>query len=314
MRMTIPAAVRLLVALAAALAAAAQPPEAANLPAQAAGPNDLLAIQVYGAPEFSRTVRVDAEGSIRLPMVPRPIRVAGRLPAEVESAVAAALAAADLLVNPVVTVTVVEYASRPVRVTGAVRRPVSFQAYGRITLLDALNRAEGVTPEADAEIVVTRAPDGAGRAAAAVRVPLVALLDGSEPALNLALTGGEEVHVPEAGQVFVVGNVKKPGAFRNSPRSQLTVLRALSLAEGLAPFARKQAYLYRRGPEGATAEVKIELGRILARKAPDIPLAPNDVLYIPDHTGRRIATQAIERAIGFGTATASGVLVLGSAR
>lgn len=289
----------------------AQPPEQSNLPAQPVGTNDLLAISVYGAPEYTRTARIDAAGAIRLPMLRNAIPVGGLLPPAIETAVAGALRAEQLLVDPVVTVTVAEYASRPIRVTGAVRRPVSFQGYGRITLLDALNRAEGVTPEAGAEIVVTRP---AGGEPALLRIPSVPLLDGADPSLNIPLAGGEEIHVAEAAKVFVVGNVKKPGAFLNSPRSRLTVLRALALAEGLAPFARKQAYLYRRSDSGPPVELKIELGQILARRAPDVPLQPNDVLYVPDHAGRRITTQALERAIGFGTATASGVLVLGSTR
>lgn len=291
---------------------AGQPLEQSNLPAQPVGTNDLLAISVYGAPEYTRTARIDASGAIRLPMLRRTIAVSGLMPPAIEAAIAEALRAEQLLVDPVVTVTVAEYASRPIRVTGAVRRPVSFQGYGRITLLDALNRAEGVTAEAGAEIVVTR-PTG-GPEPARQRVPAVALLDGSDPSLNLILAGGEEIHVAEAAKVFVVGNVKKPGAFLNSPRSRLTVLRALALAEGLTPFARKQAYLYRRAESGPPVELKIELGQILARRAPDVPLEPNDVLYVPDHAGRRITTQALERAIGFGTATASGVLVLGSTR
>ena len=44
-------------------------PPGATLPAQPIGPADLLAISVYGAPELTRTVRVSAEGSIRLPML-----------------------------------------------------------------------------------------------------------------------------------------------------------------------------------------------------------------------------------------------------
>ena len=38
-------------------------------------------------------------------------------------------------------------------------------------------------------------------------------MDSSDPTLNIELEGGEEVRVPEAGRVYVVGNVKKPGAY-----------------------------------------------------------------------------------------------------
>ena len=94
-----------------------------NLPIQRIGMNDLIAISVYDAAEFSRTVRVDAEGFIRLPMLKSRLKAAGLMPVELESAVAEALQAAELIVEPFVTVTVAEYNSRPINVMGAVEEP-----------------------------------------------------------------------------------------------------------------------------------------------------------------------------------------------
>ena len=48
---------------------AGNPEFGANLPAQPVGPNDLLSVSVYDAPELSRTVRVGADGLFRLPML-----------------------------------------------------------------------------------------------------------------------------------------------------------------------------------------------------------------------------------------------------
>ena len=99
-------------------------PEGANLPAQKIGADDLLAIAVYDSPELTRTVRVSAQGQIHLPMLKKAIPAAGLQPMELESAVAQALRAEQILVDPVVTVTVAEYRSRPVSVAGAVKRPL----------------------------------------------------------------------------------------------------------------------------------------------------------------------------------------------
>ncbi len=93
----------------------------ANLPVQAIGPADLLAVSVYGAPEFTRTVRVSSEGLIRLPMLREKIDARGLMPADVERRIAAALAEEQILVDPTVTVTIAEYHSRPISVLGAVR-------------------------------------------------------------------------------------------------------------------------------------------------------------------------------------------------
>lgn len=284
----------------------------ANLPAQRIGPNDLIAVAVYGAPEFTRTVRVGADGMIRLPMLKQRIRAESLLPAELETAIAAALHNEQLLVDPVVTVTVAEYHSRPISVAGAVKNPVTFQAAGPVTLLEALTRAGGLSPDAGPEILVTRTELDSGGAPTPVvqRIAVKTLIDEADPEVNLRLTGGEEIRVPEVRRIFVVGTVRKPGAYPAPSEGEATVLQLLALAEGLAPFASKQAYIYRPDPAtGARHEMRIELSRILDRKAPDVPLQPSDILYIPDSSGRRLTVTALERIAAFGTATASGVLI-----
>src|ERR1035438_3747717 len=77
----------------------APPPETAatNLPAQPVGANDLVAVSVYDTPELSRTVRIGADGFMRLPMLKRRIKAQGLMPSELESAIAEALQAEKLI-------------------------------------------------------------------------------------------------------------------------------------------------------------------------------------------------------------------------
>jgi len=302
------------IVMAATLAAQTRPVEVggANLPAQKIGANDLIAVSVYDAPEFTRTVRVGADGMIRLPMLKQRLRAEGLLPAELETAIAQALQSEQILVDPVVTVTVVEYHSRPISVAGAVKNPVTFQAIGAVSLLEALTRAGGLSPDAGPEILVTRTQVGLDGAPVALtrRIAVKALMDAADPEVNVKLYGGEEIRVPEAAKVFVVGNVKKPGAYPVQDTTETTVLKMLAMAEGLAPYASKQAYILRRDERsGARHELPIELKKILERKAPDVPLMANDILYVPDNTGRRATVSALDRIAGFGAATASGILI-----
>src|SRR5437016_13170400 len=115
-----------------------------NLPAQKIGPNDLISVSVYDAPEFTRAVRVGADGQIRFPMLAARINALDALPSELETAIAEALIRENLIVDPFVTVAVVEYASRPINVTGAVRRRLTFHDVGAENLLAAIARAERV--------------------------------------------------------------------------------------------------------------------------------------------------------------------------
>lgn len=272
----------------------------ANLPIQPVGPNDLIAVSVYDSPEFTRTVRTGADGFIRLPMLKRRIHAAGLVPAELETAIADALRDEGLIVEPFVTVTVAEYASRPVAVMGAVKRPLTFQAVGPVTLLDALARAEGLAPEAGSEILVT-CPGDLARGAGVLtrRIPVKGLIDGADPALNIRLTGGEEIRVPEVGRIYVLGNVKKPGAYIAGGAPETSVLKALAMAEGLLPYSAKQAYIYRREANGTRNDVPVDLAKMMDRKAPDLPLLANDILYIPDAKGKRAGMAALEKILLF---------------
>jgi polysaccharide biosynthesis/export protein len=282
----------------------------ANLPAQKISANDLLAVSVYEAPELTRSIRVDADGTIRVPMLKKRLQAEGLMPAQLESAIVEGLKAEEILVDPIVTVTIMEYDSRPISVIGAVNKPLTFQAAGKVTLLDALTKAEGLTSEAGPEILIMRPARGATDSTAALqRVPIKQLMSGANPELNFPLTGGEEIRVPEARKIYIVGNVRKPGAISVRDAAGMTVLKVLAVAEGLAPYASKTAYIYRGADPVMKQELAIELDKILERKAPDIALQADDIMYIPDNKTRRNAMTVIDRVTGFGASTASGILI-----
>jgi polysaccharide export outer membrane protein len=274
-----------------------------NLPAYKIGPDDLLSINVYDAPELSKMVRVSSDGYVRLPMLKSRIKVAGAMPAQVEGAIIEQLEREEILVGPVVTVTVAEYSSRPINVAGAVKLPQTFQAIGSMRLLDAISKAGGLTEFAGSEILVSKPGEPAQR------IPVQALLESADASLNLPLSGGEEIRVVEAGKAFVVGNVKKPGSFVLHDSKESTVLQMLALAEGLTPFNSKQAYIYRRGSDGTRTEIPVELDKILRRKHPDVAVVADDILYIPESRGRKLGVAALEKLIIFGGTAGATALI-----
>lgn len=284
----------------------------ANLPAQKVGPNDLLWISVADCPELTRNFRVSANGTLALPLLKERIHVADEYPSEIETQLTEALIKDQILVSPVVTVTVAEYRSVPVSVLGAVKHPITFQAVGNLTLLDALTKAEGLTTDAGPEILVSKPAPGqqTGSASLVQRIPVKALIDDADASLNIRLYGGEEIRVPPAGRVYVIGNVKKSGAFPIQDGNDTTVMKVIALSEGLLPYTNKEAFIYRReAGKSERGEIPIQLARILDRKAPDVALEANDILYIPDNKGKKLTAQTIDRLAGFGAATASGVLI-----
>jgi polysaccharide export outer membrane protein len=77
-----------------------------------------------------------------------------------------------------------------------------------------------------------------------------------------------------------------------------SVLKLLALAEGLTPYSAKLAYIYRRAPDAASKkEIEIALDSIMKRKSPDVTLQADDILYIPDNTGRRATMSALEKVL-----------------
>jgi len=289
--------------------------DVSNLPVAKIGNDDLIGVTVYDAPELTRTIRVSPEGEIWLPMVKQPIHAAGLFPEDLEKAIAAALANDRVLVDPVVTVSIVEYRSRPITVVGAVKTPVTFQATGNVTLLDAISRAQGLTENAGPEILVSRqAIETDGKPTAGMqRIPVRGLLDGVKPSLNLALQGGEVIRVPEAGRIFVVGDVKKPGAFYITEGTESSVLKALALSQGLDAFSAHRAFVYRTDEgDGSRKEIPIELKKIMNRKSPDVALEPGDILYIPNATGAKASLKVLEESVGVGTALSAALIFYGT--
>lgn len=298
-----------------------QPVTTQNLPAHKIHPNDLVGVSVYGEPELTRTVRVGADGTIRLPMLRDKIKADGLMPEELEQAIVASLKTQEILVDPFVTVTVAEYNNSrlPISVAGAVRTPITFQPVEKITLLEAITRAGGLSPEAGSEILVTGplSPAAAGIPAASAtplvrRIQAKSLIETADPAANLVLEGGEEIRVPARvpSKVYVVGNVKNPGAIL-IPDSGISILKVMALTQGLAPYATNEAYIYRReGGANLKNEIPVDLKKIMDRKSPDVPLLADDVLYIPDAHKRRATVSVLEKVFIIGSIATSALLYL----
>jgi len=290
-----------------------QPATTQNLPAQKIHANDLVGVSVYGEPDLTRTVRVGADGTIRLPLLKDKIKADGLMPEQLELAIAEALKTAELLVDPFVTVTVAEYHSLPpISVAGAVRTPITFQPVEKITLLEAITRAGGVAPEAGSEILVTGpAPPGSDTPLVR-RIPVKSLIETADPASNLVLEGGEEIRVPALvpAKVYVVGNVKMPGAFPIE-ETGTSILKVLALSQGLAPYATNEAFIYRReGGAASKNEIPVDLKKIMDRKSPDVPLLANDIFYIPDNHKRRATVSVLEKVGILGGVALSAVLYM----
>lgn len=124
----------------------------ANERAFVIGPLDEVAIDVFGVPEMTRSIQVDASGRIALPLVGS-VAASGKTPQELGTLISDRLRA-RFMRDPQVTVNLVRTVSQVVTVDGAVKTPGSYPIVGRMTLMRAIARAEGVTEFAQQNYVV----------------------------------------------------------------------------------------------------------------------------------------------------------------
>jgi len=265
----------------AALAGAAAPAQEIS-PEYKIGPKDLLEISVLGVPEINKlVVRVSEEGRITLPLLGE-VGVGDLTKFELEKKLAA-LAGEKIVLNPQVTVHIVEYMSRRVSVVGAVMRPGPYELLGRQTVLSVLSEAGGLARDAGEEIVIIRQLPGGE--STSIRVSIEGLFVKADPALNVVLEPGDVVNVPveKLVPIYVFGQVRNPGALQVKESSLPTLTQAIAQAGGFTDRAnKKKVQIRRKDASGKEIEITVNVRNILKGKAKDVALLVNDTIYVPE--------------------------------
>ena len=261
-----------------------------------------------------KIVSVDGEGDIQVPLVGR-VHVAGMTVQQAEQDLNKKLSV--YVKHPQAALDVKELRSQPASVLGAVNQPGVHQVSGHKSLLEMISLAGGVRPDAGYSIRITRQVawgciplpgatlDASGQFYVA-QVKLQDIMEAKVPEENIQIFPHDVISVPKAELIYVTGDVKKSGGFILGEKQNMSVLQAISMAEGLgqAPDT-KHAKILRMNP-GADqrTEIPVDLKTILAGKGQDVPLQGNDILFVPDSTGKKIALRALEAAITTGTGVA----------
>jgi len=279
-------------------------------------PEDQLEINVLDVPELSRAYRVSQGGLIDVPLIQEPITAAGLTTSRLAQVIAEKLKQAGMVEHPHVTVQVVQSRLHSIAIAGAVKLPQIYPTLGKTTLLDAVSQAGGLTDDAGNTAIVVRG-DTANRALTSqtngenpaggeppnprtVKVDLKRLMETGDPNLNLALYPGDRVTVQRAGIVYVVGAVNLAGGFvLTSDRAQMTVLRALALAQNVKSTASpEKAMIVRKNPNtpDGSQRIPLDLRKILKGREPDQKLLADDILVVPDSASKKALHRAAEAA------------------
>ena len=116
------------------------------------GPLDKLRVEVFGVEQLTREVQIDGSGRMSYPFIGS-IEVAGQAPADVEALIASRLSQGYVL-DPQVSVNLVDTVSQTIAIEGEVEDPGIYAAAGQLTLLRALALAGGPTDFALVDQVV----------------------------------------------------------------------------------------------------------------------------------------------------------------
>jgi polysaccharide export outer membrane protein len=213
--------------------------------------------------------------------------------------------------HPQVSLFVKEYRSRQVAVIGAVAKPGLYTlASGSDTILDMLAAAGGMTDEAASRLLfipseraANGGPSGPAPAlpmrrvatnplptmpqpAEPIVIDLKALSRGGQPVyMTLPARPGDDILVPNAGQVLIEGWVEKPGSYKITP--QLTVLGTVAAAGGpLFPANTSAVKLIRPGKADDKVVLLADLEKIKHGEEPDIPVRAGDVIEVSSSAAR----------------------------
>lgn len=107
------------------------------------GPLDTITVDVFGIPELTRDVQVDASGRIAMPLVGT-IDAGGKTAQELSASITDALRRAHVR-DPDVTVNIRESVSQVVTVDGQVTAPGLYPVTNQMTLMRAIASAKGLT-------------------------------------------------------------------------------------------------------------------------------------------------------------------------
>ena len=241
----------------------------AHQPLLPLGPGDEVAVHVFGQPNMDGTMYVADDGTVQVPLA-GPVHVAGLSPSEAAQAVEAALRAKQILVSPHVTFTILKSTSQQVSVLGEVRNAGIFSIQSNSTLLELLAQAGGETEQGSDTIYVLRpGPDGSMHRLA-VNIEGLGDAGATPEAAEFTMQGGDQVYVPRAAQVFVMGEVRTPGRFKIDPG--MTVLEALAHAGGVTNMgSTRRISIRREQPAGGYRQLS---GRLTDK------VEPNDVITV----------------------------------
>ena len=233
------------------------------------GPGDVIRITVFQNPDLALETRVSESGVISFPLL-GPVKIGGMTPRQAEKVIADGLRDGNFVKQPQVSVLVTQVRGNQVSVLGLVNRPGRFPIeVADMRLTDMLANAGGIAVTG-ADIVTVVGTRNGQPFRQEIDLPTVFGAQGR--AKDIALQNGDVIWVDRAPNVYIYGEVQRPGAMRID--RDMTVLQALAAGGGLTlRGTEKGIAVHRKGADGKTEVLK---------PAMDELVRPGDVVYVKE--------------------------------
>lgn len=231
------------------------------------GEGDVLDINVYENEDLSTTVRVSADSTIRVPLLGE-ISVKKLTVSQVSKKIED-LFADGYLVSPQVDVFISEHRSKKAIILGQIRKPGQYELRGRVTFLEFISKAGGLTPDAGSLATIKRTN---GQKTQQITLDLDLLIKKGETKLNIPIHDNDSIYISKADIYYVSGEVNKPDSYKYE--KELTVIKAVTKAGGFSKIAAKDKVQIIRVVNGEK--------QIFKNVNMDEPVMPDDVIVVPE--------------------------------
>jgi polysaccharide export outer membrane protein len=236
------------------------------------GPQDRLDINVIPDVFSDKNVPVDVDGMFQYKDIGR-VKAQDLTERQIGDSIKKLLVNAGLHRDPTVNVQVVAFRSKMIYVNGdGVQTPQSFRIQGNDTIMSAIYQAGGFNTKAGTTITVRRR-GGRGGPPIEIKIPRSDVEQGAGVAASFHLQDGDVITVPEAGRVFVRGEVNAPGTYDLSQNAK-TVFDMINAAGGFTKYARKADVVVIRLVDGKPKKIKVDKDLSMA-------VQPNDAIEVP---------------------------------
>ncbi len=236
------------------------------------GAGDLLQITVFEAEKLNTSVRVSSRGYVTLSLLGQ-IKIKGLTAREAEVKIEE-LYRQQYIKDPHVSVFVKEHISQRVTLVGQFEKPGAYDYLSKQRLLDVMALAGGLSDKAGRTIQIRRSNSKPGEPNIFV-VDLDQLIKEGRSELNIEIIGGDTIFVPEAGNFFVDGAVRRPGSY--PLRNKMLLREALLAAGGIAPYGKESLALIRLDKDKGPKIIKLNLND---PKHQEIEVQDRDVIIV----------------------------------